>query len=160
MKRVQNSLTIAALLLVLLVPTSCVTTGNGGLGGLTPYQLGRFVTTAYLVKKGDLDPRYQEAVLIAYTAFSQIVEEDRAQESALRDLISTRATAAMGDSGAVYGPLVNEILVIYWEQLVYRYDIDSLIPEARGKTVAEFYRGVKEARDTWYSLYAPAEDEG
>ena len=117
---------------------------------VSPEQVGRLVTIAYLLGKDELKPEQAQAVETAYSVFDSVITSDVVDDADLMLLVKTSLATAIEDPAQII--LANALVDMYWDRLDLKTGLASMNLDNQIKTLEEFNAGVQAAL-TDYKIY-------
>jgi len=148
------ALSLLMMLMMTLVATVVPMTGCALLtqeaSQVSPEQVGRLVTIAYLLGKDELKPEQAQAVETAYSVFDSVITSDVVDDADLMLLVKTSLATAIEDPAQII--LANALVDMYWDRLDLKTGLASMNLDNQIKTLEEFNAGVQAAL-TDYKIY-------
>jgi len=110
---------------------------------VSPEQVGRLVTIAYLLGKDELKPEQAQAVETAYSVFDSVITSDVVDDADLMLLVKTSLATAIDDPTQMV--MASALVDMYWNRLDLKTGLASMDLDNQIKTLEEFNAGVQAA---------------
>lgn len=144
----KRSIVLVSMLCAILLCSGCATVGTGS-SGVDPERFGRLTTVTYLATKDKMEEKHVEAIKQVYSVFDALlsVETDEGQE--FKSLLLAKLAEEVGEDDEEVLMIINEIVDMYWEELVARYGNVLEKYSAQIKILREFNKGIKAALEDY-----------
>jgi hypothetical protein len=138
---------IVCLMSVCLLCTNCVTVGSNA--KVDPERFGRLTTVAYLATKDKMDEDHVEAVKTVYGVFDAILSGEMDETEEFKAILLAKLAEEVGEDNPEVVMIVNEIVDMYWGELVDRYGKVLEDYKTQISILKSFHKGIEAALEDY-----------